>query len=587
MKIFKLFSLAVFVLWGLTRPVFAIDDENTCSFMNPMEYTITSDGYVLYLVSTDVNNLCDCLVPGYYRDKVCFYNGDRLDNAPCLNDSSYRIGVKCVECPNPEDKGQPIARVNNNPLFIGAVNIDPEQSIEGCAVELNPEATVCNTEDEGDGLRTRVKIGYDKSYDHANGKYLRVLTNDGAFKITPKTGYYVDFPGTTTAGAIPSNYIDSIFQNDFCEKCPDPALTNPGYKSDLWNFTTVALYGNSNPISSGDVKSCALNLSSINSACGQSIVSYVYDSGVEKYKRRGNVPSTAPVNTSFVDPLPDEYDMGNDFCKGYCSGGQCFDEQNQCVSCPAGYYCPISNKNLKCQKPTRTVPGEVYAVMCEPASFSTGGATQCTQCANGYSTVNSGPELFTYTDGSKPYDGFCLTRVVPNESSDANSEETTFVTATNSEGFFGAGCVSSDACQLILNSTLCLKGNCGCTNKDMFVHDNSNMVRLYTTLDPSTNDYTKIDCRGSNKGDMFVPVYDDSNNNIKYYYKLEHRSDFVHFSKIYWCSLHGWREYNVPLSKMSLDCGANKSLGDSVSIKSTNQSAVRTITGATHRYFAD
>lgn len=544
MKIFKLFSLAVFVLWGLTRPVFAIDDGNTCSFMNPMEYTITSDGYVLYPVSTDENNLCDCLEPGYYRDMVCFYSsGDRVSYEPCPNDSSYRIGVKCVECPDPKKSvenggtGQQIARVNNNPLFIGAVNIDPEQSIEGCAVELNPEATVCDAEDDSDGRHTRVKI----SYDHYSKKYSNVVTGSdvitGAtlFKITPKIGYYINFPNVTPNG-IDSNYIDSVFENDFCKKCPDPAETNSSYDSNLWEIESVGVFDNPVSGTNKGSETCKLNLSAANSACGQSILSYVYDSGVNMYRRKGNVPSTAPANTSFVDPFPDEYDMGNDFCKADCSGGRCADSKNQCVSCPAGYYCPELTKVLMCSA----------APLCEPGTFSEGGAIQCVGCATGYSTYESGPSGY--------FDGLCIGRMAFDNNDELSVVEN--ITSKN-YGDIGYGCKSRMACKSSQSDRLCFNSNC--TPDVAFAEDMAS--------------YTDVNLDNCKQNEDYRGRYVFINNEYK---KLANKADYKCFNSTYVCNSSFFREVVTP-SGMRKSCGHDSSfgLGESVKIDSVNKSVIQ------------
>lgn len=90
----------------------------------------------------------------------------------------------------------------------------------------------------------------------------------------------------------------------------------------------------------------------------------------------------------------DQYNVGGMGC-GYCNNGYCVDKHNTCIKCPAGYACPGPEQgetgNLECDH--RENQYSIPTLYCRGDQYSMEGATVCSDCAEGYSTMNSSTSL--------------------------------------------------------------------------------------------------------------------------------------------------------------------------------------------------
>lgn len=148
---------------------------------------------------------------------------------------------------------------------------------------------------------------------------------------------------------------------------------------------------------------------------------------------------------------------------GFCNNGYCV-QDGTCSPCPAGYYCPESNDNLRCDKMPCDMdldysaecwdneyweehPDKEFNIpYCPKDTFSDTGASECTKCAPGYTTKNSGPLILYDSDNniSGRYDGLCIGRKNYNDQ------------------YYGVACTSYEACQktVVASNSLCKKSSC-------------------------------------------------------------------------------------------------------------------------------
>ena len=248
-----------------------------------------------------------------------------------------------------------------------------------------------------------------------------------------------------------------------CAPCPQ--AENGSFGEDaLYKFTLDKDY----PLSLKSVDSCAIKLNTAKSACDANsnvILNYrasedayvrkdvfeLYPSAKSMLKREADYPSA-------VQPV-DAIDWTTDYCEvckndkfaiqvvedgntkticSFCNNGNCVEKDTdgtqECVACPAGFYCPNEGRNLMCSDIKPAEINENLTYICKTGEYSGVGASNCSQCLDGYSTDGSGP---AETGGN----GLCI--------------------GTDSVGS-GIGCTHVRACRQI-TPQLCTVEDCECT----------------------------------------------------------------------------------------------------------------------------